>query len=442
MDEETDQIKAAGAATMPADCPLPASMQTRNLLIFAANWGLIYLASPVTYVGVFQATLVDTLQFTNKQANLPAGVYLWTTPLAVLILCRFPQVRMLRPLLVCAFLAAALLGAVVALSLFSSNRYVLFAALIGYAVVWGCGNGLVAGCQWEMIGRGVSASRRGEALAWAFGVGPVFAVLASLVSQNILGGDAAGFALPYLPKLEYPWSFAFLYGASVPIMLLAALLSSCYVTAAPAVEPPRQPWVASVFGGLGDFARNRLLLLATLAYLMVYSGHEILQNLSLYVKEVVGGKATDYAGLQMAMRFGFKIFAGFALAWLLVAMNPRALLVVTASLTLTAVLWTLALPEMYLISFGIVGAGELFGVYYLNYIERCSAPSQIRRNIGFASMATMLVGFAPVFYGAISDAFKDKAIGYQVSFAASIAVLVCTIMLVMVKLPANPRPRE
>jgi hypothetical protein len=147
--------------------------------------------------------------------------------------------------------------------------------------------------------------------------------------------------------------------------------------------------------------------------------------------------------MQMALRFGFKIVAGFALAWLLVATNPRALLIATALLTLTAVVWTLVAPRQYLIAFGILGAGELFGVYYLNYIERCSAPAQIRRNIGFANMAAMLVGFAPVLYGAISDAFgQNKQLGYQMSFAASIAVLVVTIALVATVLPAQPRPRE
>ena len=68
-------------------------------------------------------------------------------------------------LIVGAFLSAAVMGLVVTLVLFSGNRLGLLWALIVYAAVWGCGNGLVASCQWEMIGRGVSASRRGLALA-------------------------------------------------------------------------------------------------------------------------------------------------------------------------------------------------------------------------------------------------------------------------------------
>ena len=40
------------------DCPLAPRQQTRNILIYGANWALIYLASPVTYVGLVQAALL------------------------------------------------------------------------------------------------------------------------------------------------------------------------------------------------------------------------------------------------------------------------------------------------------------------------------------------------------------------------------------------------
>lgn len=485
MDVERDDKQGENLSIALTDCPLPRAVQTRNLLVFAGNWGLIYLASPVTYVGVFQATLVDDLKFSNTVANLPATVYLWASPLSVLVLCRFPRVRMLKPLLLTVFLAGALMGALVTVALLSGNPNVLLAALITYAAVWGCANGVSAACQWEMIGRGVSASRRGQALTLSFGFGPMLAVLASVVSQSILPAKDVGLALPFIPRLDYPWNFAVLYGASIPIMLLAAFLSSLYVTPPPAIEPPRQPFLVSVFGGFGEYFRYRLLLIATIAYVLVYSGHEVMQNMSLYGKEML---RQDYAGYQMTLRFGFKIFAGFALGWLLIKTNPKALLIATASLTFISVAWALAVPGMwYLISFGILGAGELFGVYYLNYILGCSPPENMRRNIGFASMATMLVGFAPIIYGTISDGFgrqgkvlasthlmtqtwaaqssaptgaalaqelaalgalesdvftQGKVFGFQMSFVASLGVLVTTLLIVMVLLPKQPRPRS
>src|SRR4051812_43408590 len=94
-----------GAAT--PGCPLGRREQTQNLLLYAANWGLMYLASPVTYVGLVQATLLKRLHFDDRTCNLPAGVYLWTTPLPVLVVWLFPQVRQLKPLLISALLIMA-----------------------------------------------------------------------------------------------------------------------------------------------------------------------------------------------------------------------------------------------------------------------------------------------------------------------------------------------
>ena len=47
----------------------------------------------MTYVGVVQATLVDRLGFSNSEANLPASAYLWSMPLAVVVIWLFPRVR-------------------------------------------------------------------------------------------------------------------------------------------------------------------------------------------------------------------------------------------------------------------------------------------------------------------------------------------------------------
>ena len=90
-----------------------------------------------------------------------------------------------------------------------------------------------------------------------------------------------------------------------------------------------------------------------------------------------------------------------------------------------------------------MGAGELFGVYYPNYILGCSPKAMVRRNLAFANLLSGGgAGLAPVLYGAISDGLgkTDKAFGYSMSFVASLVVLVGTIVLVLTKLPARPRP--
>src|SRR5262245_10290796 len=125
-----------------ADCPLPPRQQTRNLIIYAINWGLIYLASPVTYVGVVQANLLDRLGFTTADANLPASVYLWTTPSAVFVAWYFPQVRLLKPLLAGSFVLAAILGGVVAAAIVLLDRTAVLMAVVAHAAVWGCCNGV------------------------------------------------------------------------------------------------------------------------------------------------------------------------------------------------------------------------------------------------------------------------------------------------------------
>src|SRR6185436_18066405 len=96
-----------------ADCTLPPSAQTRNMLLYAFIWAMIYSSSPVTYVGVLQANLLNDLEFSPTSANLPASAVFWLVPLSILVVCRFTQVGMLKPLLVFFFLLTGMMGAIV-----------------------------------------------------------------------------------------------------------------------------------------------------------------------------------------------------------------------------------------------------------------------------------------------------------------------------------------
>ena len=130
------------------------------------------------------------------------------------------------------------------------------------------------------------------------------------------------------------------------------------------------------------------------------------------------------------------MLCGFFLGWLLVRTNPKTPLLVTIGLQIAGVLWVLFVPGYwFLLAFGINGAGELFGVYYMNYPMECSAKSQVRRNIAFMSVLSTLVGLSPVFYGWVSDTWNLRA-----SFWAALALLLFTAVMVIVKLPANPQP--
>src|SRR5262249_51229085 len=147
-----------------------------------------------------------------------------------------------------------------------------------------------------------------------------------------------------------------------------------------------------------------------------------------------------YAGLQLALRFGFKVVAGFCFGWLLIKTNARALQVATAGVMFVAVSWALFVPgPWFFIGFGLLGAGELFGVYYPNYILGCSPKAQMRRTMAFANLLSLAAGLAPLLYGSISDGLgrTDKAFGYRMSFVASLGILVMTVLLVLTVLPAR-----
>jgi hypothetical protein len=446
MGTSGERREVAPAPAAVPGCPLTPAEQTRNIALYAANIGLVYLASPVTYVGLVHGGLLNRLGFSDTIANLPASVYLWTTPLPVLVAWYFPQVRLLKTLLVVSFLAIAVMGALVAQAVVFLGPNLVLAALVAHAAVLGCALGVVATCQWEMIGRGVAESRRGQALGLAFGFGPVLAVAASFASQLVLAGkmEVPGLSLE-VPAIPFPWNFASLFAASLPVMALAAFLSGRYVIRLPVAEAPRETFARGVLGGFGRYFGTRLILITAIAYVLVYSGNMIQQNVSLYTPLLLGGEAKDYVGLQNMLRFGFKIVAGFVLGWLLIRTNPKTLLAATAALTFSGVAWALAVPGRgVLVSFGILGAGELFGVYYLNYILGCSPPSQFRRNMAFTSLVTLPVGLAGVLYGFLSDTYgvQDRVLGFQVSFAVALLLLAAAIVLVLAALPARPRPEE
>jgi hypothetical protein len=445
------------AQVQSSECPLSREEQTRNLVLYGVNVSLIYLGAPVLYIGMTQAVLCEKLGASKTVANLPSSVYFWMTPLPIIVAWYFSAVRMLKPVLVTAYLTVAATGALVVGTLLAPtprwaetvleavadwlpegirlpSDWVIPAVLL-HAAVLGCTLGVVATYSWEVLGRGVAESRRGQALALAFGVGPVLAFLSSLVQQIVLDG------------IDYPWNFAALFASTVPIMVLAAFLSTGFVVPQPAVEVSRKPFVAGVFGGFGEFIGYRLILVTALAMILVACGYNILPNISLYTKEATGEAAEKFVGYQNALRFGFKIFAGLFLGWLLTRTNPKVGLLITAGFCLASVVWALLAPRewihlgtgampVFLFSFALMGAGELFGVYYPNYIVSCSAQSRMRRNLAFISMLNMPSGFAALAFGTVADVYDLRA-----SFVLSAGILIFTLALVQVGLPARPCPR-
>ena len=470
-------------------CPLSWPDQRWNLVLFALCTGMQYLAAPVLYVGITQASLCNRLGADTRTSNLPGTLYFAMTAMPAVIAWMSPRVSSLKRNLGLCYGACALmlLALAITLSLPVSSSFKL-----GMVILQGAVSGAVMPAAiamlWEVIARGSDESRRGLALSLAFGAGPILAVLGSLGQTALLGGKLFRWEFD---GLEYPQSFILLFGAGVPVMGLAAVLSQFFVIAPAEQEPMREP-ISEVMGlivgvplmfasvalmhfadsaiwmqGLGaicaagttacfifhfrSILQQRVLLLATLVTVLVYAGNVIPSNMNLYSEQVLGNLPEKYAGVQNMLRFGFKVIAGSLLGWVLMKTSPRAGILATSLTFLGAMIWAMcATGPWYLLAFGLHGAGELVGVYAPNYIVSASRSDQMRRNMAFVTMLMVPAAPAGYLYGAIVDAVKRSGttlmgmnsvtLGYRLSFAACAVLILAGIVLAVCALPAKPQP--
>jgi hypothetical protein len=414
-------------------CPLSARQQNWNLMRFGFHMSLIYLAAPVLYVGNLDAVLVNGLGYSDTVANLPAAAFRWTTgPFLVLFTWYFCYVRMLKPVLVASYAVSAAAGLIVVVGLFQPHSNWLVAALVVHAMLIGWSMGVANLFEWEILSRGVAEQRRGLALGLAFGLGPVMAVLSSLGTQLVLDGNLGPISMGTLGS---PWNYSILFLSSVIILAVPAISATRYIIPTPPVEVIREQLISGVFGGLGDFFKNRLLMLTSIAFLLVMLGSTtILPSVVLYTKEAIGEEPQKYAGYQFVLRFAFKAVAGLLLGWMLARTHPRAGLLAVTILCFAGLIWALLVPgPWYLLSFGLLGAGEQYGVYYPNYLISCSPTARVRRNLAYSQLLAMPVTLGPVLFGVISD-----NCGLRCSIEVAAVLLFGTILLVQYALPRRP----
>jgi MFS family permease len=428
-------------------CPLGDREQIRNLLLVGMNTGLCYLGAPVLYADVVHTSLCDSLGASTTVANLPAMAYLVMSAMPLFAAWLFPKVRSLKGIMVVCYGLLAVSGGVVAASLVLPLPNPLRVALvIGHGAVLGAARTTAVACEFEVLGRAVSESRRGPALSLAYGLGPIFAVAGSLASQLLLNKKVAipGLGAMEISGWESPYNFATLFAASVPLMGLAALLAGRYLIPLPEEEPGRQQFLEGIFGGLGQFLAHRVAVRAAVIAIVVMSGLNGLSNMSLYTNEILGVPPADLAGYQNTWRYIFKGIAGIFFGWLLARTTPKALVSVTSVVGLAGLVWVLVTPpELFLLSFGLVGAGQLFGIYITNYILCCAPAAQMRRYMAFTMLAMVPVALTSPLFGRIVDHYSltDRAFGFQLSFAVAVGFFVIGIVLTLF-LPARPRPEE
>lgn len=164
----------------------------------------------------------------------------------------------------------------------------------------------------------------------------------------------------------------------------------------------------------------------------------IMNNLALFVRDATGESPEDYTGTQLALRFGCKSLSGFALGWMLMRFQAKAPAITTTLFCLAGLVWALVIPgKWYLFSFGLLGAGELYYIYYLNYIVGCSAPQRIRENTAYTNCIMIVVSFMPLIYGWLSDNY-----GLRTSFYLGIGLLLVALFLVGIFLPRHPSQKR
>lgn len=422
------------------DCPLPANVQRRNILCFAAFWGVYYLGAPVTYVGLPHANLVKQLGNNDVVSNLPSAVYLWLSIVSVLTAWLFPHPRYLKPIGLIAVLVMASITAAVAVVLWAGvSPGFATGIVIAHAAVFGAANGVLLTAMWDSLKRGASTSRRGAAMGLAFGVGPLLACVGALFQDalfdgKLLGGHSFG--------LEFPHNYAVMFAAVSPLMLVAGFAFSKF-TLPPTSEARSESPMAEIATGMRQFLANRNVWMAVAIYVVVYSGgNAIFSNVSLHAKSVLGGQ-TETLGIQSFLRFGCKAAAGGVLGWLLAAASPRATLLATTSVLLMGMAWALTSTGWwFMATFGILGAGELFGAYFPNYVTTASRKKFVRVNMAYLSVLTPIIGFSSVMFGGISDAFEDVRTGRMATFYVAAGLLSFALVLICLLLPADPTPPE
>ena len=405
---------------------LTPEIERRNGRVFVWTQLLVYFSAPVLYVGVVQAAFCDKLGASATVANLPASTYLLGAVFPLICAWLFPA-RLEKRIVEVAFGIVALSMLLVCCVVFlPAPSWLRITVVIGQGLVIGIINSITNIYMFKCLARGTSEAGRARALKYAFGFGPVAAVLGSLGAQLLLAEK--------IPGIHYPYNFGILYVVALPCTVVCMLVSRRYrILDIPDVPTP--PFWSYLGESFRAFVVDRRLMLAWLAFLAWYFTLSAMTNLSLYTRVAVGRAPLELAGVIMALRFGVKAVAGFGIGALALRYGARVAVMATVVLVGCAITWPfLSTGYGYLFAFGLMGAGELGGVYFVNYVISISRPATTTRNIAFLSLVSPVSSVAPAIHGSLTDAF-----GFNASFALGAATAVISFLL-LIRLGRTPAP--
>ena len=424
-EQETGMTSSEGTEAVPSgvarNCPQPVGitpeMDRYNSRIFFFSCILTFCAASVLYVGVIQAALCDRLGASATVANFPASAYtlvfFFPAILASLIPCRLERTTAIASSYATATVAA--ITAMVLIFPFSSGARIV--VVVASGLLTGVSESTAGVYRLQCLSRGTTAEGRARTLKLAYTVGPVFAILGSMGAQFVLNRPIRGLA-----NLQ---SFGFIYLVSMFCIIGVAILCSRYKLI-PVHEEDQPSFFLHLVEGIRSYAGNHSLVILWIAYVLFNFSLLSLCNLTLYSRNITGWPPQHFAGVIMALRFAFKALGGFALGALASLRGTRAPLVVAALLNGLAILWGWMIPGyLFFVAFGLIGAGELGGVYFNNYALSVSSVQRGARNLAFLNLAVAVAGIAPVAYGMIADEF-----GFPVSFLLGIGTGILGLWLI------------
>ena len=396
---------------------IPPEVDRRNGQIYLINYLLIFLAAPVTYVGVTQAALCDKLGASAAVASIPASTYLLGQIAPLFFSWLVPHRREQHVVVAANAITASLLACVALTLLMPISNQVRIGALILQGLLQGLSGSVSLVFMVQCLRRGTMPEGRALALKRTYTLGPIAAVAGSLGTQYLLGSGHLG----------YPFDFAFIYGISA-LCAAGVSMASLRFLLPPVAESSRGGLLQFLRVAASDFFKDPYMLRLWAAYALWNCSLAGISNLSLFTREAVGRDPKDLSGITLAIRFGFKAIAGYFLGLLAIRSGMRAAVMATLGLVGAGMLWAWLVPGYaYLFAFGLLGAGELGGIYFPNYVASLSAVEAGTRNLAVLTLSTPATSFAPALHGLLTD-----RAGFQASFFLGILAAITGLLLLRV----------
>ncbi len=391
-------------------------MDRRNGLLFLLMYVFLFLAAPVSYIGVVQAALCDKLGSNATIANLPSATYLLGGFAPLLLSLVIPH-RHERAVVVWANgLTAVFIGVVFVALAMNLPPWIPLTVLVVQGLLQGFSGATSQVYVFQCLARGTTLDGRNRIFKRTYSITPICAVIGSLGAQYVLTGGLRG--------VHFPYDFALLYAFGLVCMAAVTVLGSLFQLA-PVVDEINPPVYRYLVESVKEYVASRPLLLLFGVYTLWYCALSVTPNLSLYTRHALGRDPKDFSGIIMAMRFGCKAAGGYVLGVIALRWGIRASVVACSVLLAAGTLWGWLAPGYaFLFAFGLLGAGELGGAYIPNLGVALSNPENTARNISLLTLASTASSFSPPLFGILAD-----RLGFAASFSFGLIMALGAIWL-------------